>query len=108
MSRPHADTASRAIKKLAKRVAETVPKGKRFRLTLDKKAVPWWIRWRPSTRRWLRDAERKIEAEMSGEDLQARTREMLETGSTEWVVELDRKLGDIQDLIVRRNAPRPK
>lgn len=57
---------------------------RRFKLSLDK-SVPWWIRWRPSVRRWLRDAEKQVEEKIEDEDLRKSMRELIETGQTELV-----------------------
>ena len=37
-----------------------------FKLKLD---LPWYIRWRPSVRRWLRDCEKTIEQHLKGQSV---------------------------------------
>ena len=59
--RPYDRMKRDAFSEIEGRIREALKTGDRrwFRLSLPK-TVPWWIRWRPSVRRWLRETERSV------------------------------------------------
>ena len=60
--RPYEDTARKAISELEAKIRDALITGdvRWFRLFFNAKKLPWWIRWRPSVRRWLRQMEKDV------------------------------------------------
>lgn len=54
---PYENTARRAVEELVKGQCKLVTHGIRIKLHCN---LPWYIRWRPKVRRWLRETEQII------------------------------------------------